>query len=1271
MDAKTGITAKLAIGNFAAWSDQLKAYLMSKNLYKYVVGAEETKLNTYEYTAPDSTMTTTEREYLLSEQAKDRVKLQMFMGSDDQQAKGILLASISPEMVRSLIEVLKMDDTKVIATQTCKAVYDALKTYALSVEKPMVLVRKQAYRALKQMVNETISDYINRVDDAQAQLTLSDSGFSQVELYDKIEETLLPRYENELRMNSHHKADGGSAPYNWLCVQLRAYEHNETIRMLSNSDAPVNERAYVANGRMAPVRSADPSRPIATPGGQQSGIQRGYTGRGRTRGRGSGGRGDLRGLQPRQSQPIGQDRTYKDLPDGRRVPVCTICHQPGHIAKWCTDERSMQQQPQQRAYFGNHDVEADYSYEQPLQQPQQHYQNPPQFAPQQGTSYQIPQWRVDQQQRHEAFVAQGRAQQYPQQNSFRSTQSHHDMARDCNGTWFCDSGSSGHMTPHEELFTSYVSLQSYIPIEFGGGDIVPAIGYGTVTLPNGVQLVDVLHVPMLAVNLLSISAFLFMGLDVLFRAIGRKVIFSYLDAVVMTASQHNSLFVLDVVTNDSISNVRVSALLAGQLQSASLWHRRFAHLNYAALANMQRLGLIPGCTVTPAQFMQAARDPCEPCIQAKAVKVSHPTNEDKTDVLLGLVSFDMTGPVNTSLNGEVYFIDAADSASSLTRGACLKSKTEAVQFVKDTIILWERQVQAPGLHLVQRIRTDNGLEFCNNALDSFLYARGIVHETTTPYTSQQNGKIERFMRTIMTLVRALLACAGLSTRFWAYAALLAVDIHNWTVQAHAKISPYTKFYGRPVPSVQLRPFGSPAWVLLPHENVKKLDDRVRTQGVFVGYKQPAGSKQYLVLIKGKVYTSCNVTFDERMPAARIAPVPVPVPAVQVPMSSSVFRVHDLSAKSSKLLPMDQLHHPLIKFGLDEFGNGMLYRESESGSADTTASMSRSTDTTASISGSADSTTSVSGDTVDTESHNSDASLPDDPFEQNYENPLFDPVQAQNADNGEEANLPHPPIPQSVPASGARSKRTKNPNWRAEQGYVFVANTSPPYIYPCKRVKTGGPSVGVVERLDVLLDARNGMQPSIRQRNNRTGEQWTIPPSLCTTVPYMPSQEAPYVPGDMSRMPRTIDEALARPDADKWREALETELGAMRNNKVYALAFLPEGASAVGCRMIFDIKQPSGRYKCRLVAQGYTQVYGVDYDETYAPVASMTTLRVFYAMCARYDLVIRQLDVSTAFLHAPLEERVYMKQLNSLRHGSAKEVWELFKAIYGLKQAPRA
>ena len=125
---------------------------------------------------------------------------------------------------------------------------------------------------------------------------------------------------------------------------------------------------------------------------------------------------------------------------------------------------------------------------------------------------------------------------------------------------------------------------------------------------------------------------------------------------------------------------------------------------------------------------------------------------------------------------------------------------------------------------------------------------------------------------------------------------------------------------------------------------------------------------------------------------------------------------------------------------------------------------------------------------------------------------------------------------------------------------------------------------------------------------------------------------------------------------------------MQANNVCQIGELPEGASAVGFKMLFDMKQPSGRYKCRLVAQGFSQIHRLYYKGTYAPVASMGTLRVFWANCARYYLSIRQPDVSTAFLHAPLEERVYMKQLNSLSTGFASAIWELFKAVYGLKQA---
>ena len=88
------------------------------------------------------------------------------------------------------------------------------------------------------------------------------------------------------------------------------------------------------------------------------------------------------------------------------------------------------------------------------------------------------------------------------------------------------------------------------------------------------------------------------------------------------------------------------------------------------------------------------------------------------------------------------------------------------------------------------------------------------------------------------------------------------------------------------------------------------------------------------------------------------------------------------------------------------------------------------------------------------------------------------------------------------------------------------------------------------------------------------------------------------PDDSSRMPHKIEEARARPDAELW-QAAQTELDAAQSNKVWHLVELPAGATAVGCRMLFDIKQPSGRCKCRLVAHGFSQIHGLDYNEAYS------------------------------------------------------------------------
>lgn len=107
-----------------------------------------------------------------------------------------------------------------------------------------------------------------------------------------------------------------------------------------------------------------------------------------------------------------------------------------------------------------------------------------------------------------------------------------------------------------------------------------------------------------------------------------------------------------------------------------------------------------------------------------------------------------------------------------------------------------------------------------------------------------------------------------------------------------------------------------------------------------------------------------------------------------------------------------------------------------------------------------------------------------------------------------------------------------------------------------------------------------------------------------------------------------------------------ELNALEKNKTWELVPLPVGKRAVGYKWVFTVKQtPEGkieRYKVRLVAKGYSQTYGIDYDETFAPVAKMSTVRTLVSLAANFGWSLHQLDVKNAFLHGDLQEEVYME-----------------------------
>lgn len=155
-------------------------------------------------------------------------------------------------------------------------------------------------------------------------------------------------------------------------------------------------------------------------------------------------------------------------------------------------------------------------------------------------------------------------------------------------------------------------------------------------------------------------------------------------------------------------------------------------------------------------------------------------------------------------------------------------------------------------------------------------------------------------------------------------------------------------------------------------------------------------------------------------------------------------------------------------------------------------------------------------------------------------------------------------------------------------------------------------------------------------------------------------------------PLTIREAQQTEYANYWNAAIHEELGALKAKSVYEVVkSVPAGRKAVGSKWVFHIKRNSDghmvRFKVRLVAKGFTQIPGQDFNHTFAPVAHWDAIRTVLAIAASQDLYLRHIDIKTAFLNGPLNEEIYMKQPEILGPG----YWKLKKGLYGLKQAGRS
>ena len=206
----------------------------------------------------------------------------------------------------------------------------------------------------------------------------------------------------------------------------------------------------------------------------------------------------------------------------------------------------------------------------------------------------------------------------------------------------------------------------------------------------------------------------------------------------------------------------------------NLWHSRLGHMSLKNMNFLVKNGYLKEKEVHTLDF-------CENCVFGKTHKLQFPTAKHATTETLAYVHSDLWGSVSNteSLSGFKYFLTLIDDFSKKVWIRFLRTKDETYENISE----WKKIVETQTGKKIKCLRTDNGLEFCNNLMDTMCKEAGIKRHRTCAYTPQQNGVAERMNRTIADKIRCMLAESGLENKFWTEAAATSVYLINRTPSA--------------------------------------------------------------------------------------------------------------------------------------------------------------------------------------------------------------------------------------------------------------------------------------------------------------------------------------------------------------------------------------------------------------------------------------------------------------------------------------------------------
>ena len=748
------------------------------------------------------------------------------------------------------------------------------------------------------------------------------------------------------------------------------------------------------------------------------------------------------------------------------------------------------------------------------------------------------------------------------------------------------------------------------------------------------------------------------------------------------------------------------------LTPAERIHLTFGHASAKAIRRLIKTGSIAGLpSKTPHGLDKIGGVNCKGCALGKTTRVrTAPVIPDAYQPTKPLerLDMDLIGPIKTGskLATNSYILVIVEYYTRYTWVYLLPSKSDASEWIKYHITMLERTYPS---HTITTLKSDGGGEFINNELYDYTMSKGINVVLSPPHTAHRNSIVERKNRQLLEMVRTLLISAGLPPIFWELATTYAVLIINRLVRRNGPgITPYEMISGIKPKLKHLKIFGSDCIIYLRKQERDNKMSATAMKCIYVGWYaayqthlvySPETSNifgtHHVYVINGKFTTPVNVKtkgYNNRNFDTLTAKDIVIDGAYSFKLLSDTIPAirptdkGEREADESPTVVTGTIHNDLINYG--ELGTAVLTNTKDKGTTincDTihTTDIPARGDTPeseqappAAIETNGNSQT--NGSLIDSYSERSNVVvLPKGTVQHRSINRSptgTTPLQGNNTSTG--------------PVTRSQTRRVLPPRTTKQKQTYTVLTLVP------KQIETG--TIQVVTRIACNSFAvhKQVVHNTLKQLSTHAtlssisdihaiNNVDTTGTSSCTSTSAPASVKPPTTIKKVYE-PRTIKEAQRLPEWESWKAAAAKEIDSQMNNGVWILvpaSSVPTNQRPIRSRWIFKVKYNSDstidKFKARIVLKGFEQKYGIDYVNTYAPTLHLKSLKLMLAIVAILDLEMVQIDYTTAFLNAPIDENLYMEQPDGFQqlppNGSTdikdRLVCRLVKSLYGAKQAP--